>query len=111
MASGDDGERRARKYLLGEGLKHAESNYRCRQGEIDLIMRDGEHWVFVEVRLRADKRFGSAAESVTRRKQARVIKAAALYIQEKHIDAPCRFDVIAISGNELDWIPNAFQTE
>jgi putative endonuclease len=83
-------------------------------GELDLIMREGETWVFVEVRSRESMRFGGAAASITPTKQKR-IKHAALGFLQAHLKLrslnqmpPCRFDVVAIEGQELQWIPNAF---
>ena len=88
-------------------------NFRCRSGELDLIMRDGEQLVFVEVRSRRHARYGTPAESVTRTKQQRLLRTAALYLQRQRPDLPCRFDVVAIleSGGEpqVEWIRDAFQ--
>lgn len=110
---GDDAESQACDYLQQQGLTLVERNYRTRRGEIDLIMRHNTTLVFVEVRLRGSDRFGSAAESVTARKQRRIITAAQHYLQQQPNPPICRFDVLAISGKtdrSIDWIPNAFQT-
>jgi putative endonuclease len=106
---GDAKERLARAYLEHQGLIHVAHNVRCRQGEIDLVMRDGGTLVFVEVRYRRSERFGGASGSIDRRKQARLSAAAAYYLQRYPTRLPCRFDVIAIGdGDRVDWIRNAF---
>lgn len=115
-ARGDEAEQAALRYLAARGLKVVTRNFRCRRGEIDLVMLDGATHVFVEVRYRSGSRFGGAAESVDRRKQQRVIIAAQYYLQ-RHPQAargPCRFDVTAVSpapdgGWHIDWIQNAFE--
>lgn len=106
--SGHAAEDRACDYLTRQGLTLVERNFRCRGGEIDLIMRQSEALVFVEVRLRADSRYGGAAASVTPAKQARLIVAAQLFLQRYPNPPPCRFDVIAIDGERLSWVRNAF---
>jgi putative endonuclease len=99
----------ALEYLQRQGLSLVERNFRCKGGEIDLIMRDRQALVFVEVRKRADARHGGAAASVTARKQARLIIAAQVFLQ-RYRDLPaCRFDVIAIDGKELNWMKNAIE--
>ena len=102
----------ARDYLLRQGLIWKVSNYRSRMGEIDLIMQDGSHIVFVEVRARSSATFGDALESVTTTKQRKIIKAANYYLHchallEKY---PCRFDVVALQGQPpmIHWVQNAF---
>ncbi|MBK5930984.1 YraN family protein [Halochromatium salexigens] len=106
---GDTKERQARDYLEHQGLHHIASNVRCKRGELDLVMRDGDTLVFVEVRFRASGRFGGAAASIDSRKQARLSAAAAYYLQRHPIALPCRFDVVAIDGaGALTWIRHAF---
>lgn len=101
------------RHLLDHGLRLVTRNYRCRHGEIDLVMRDGPTIAFIEVRLRSRTDFGSGAESVDARKQARVLSSAEHYLQ-RHATllADCRFDVVSIlqSGDsfQLEWIRNAF---
>jgi putative endonuclease len=107
---GRAGEDRALAYLQGHGLILVERNFRCRQGEIDLVMRQGEALVFVEVRKRADRRFGGASASVNAAKQARISAAATFYLQRFAQPPVCRIDVVAIDGAELEWIPDAFGT-
>jgi putative endonuclease len=101
-------EQRAAEFLLRRGLKLVERNYRCRGGEIDLVMREGPVLVFVEVRARAASAFGGAAESITAAKQARLILAARHYLARHAIDAPCRFDALLLDAGEIEWIRNAF---
>ncbi len=108
---GADKERLAQTYLEAQGLLLVASNYRCRRGEIDLVMRDGQTLVFVEVRYRASERFGGAAASVGLAKQRRLQAAAGHFLQgHGHGNAlPCRFDVLAIgAGDRIDWIRDAF---
>lgn len=112
---GDEGEERALLYLQRQGLALVERNYRVARGpgargaEVDLIMRDGDGTlVFVEVRQRANGEHGGAAASVTRGKQRRCILGAKFYLQQLTVWPPCRFDVVAIDGDELTWLPAAF---
>ena len=106
-------EQLACEFLQARGLNLMERNYRCRLGELDLIMRDGSSVVFVEVRFRRNCRYGSPAETVNSAKQKRLIRTASLYLQSRRIDASCRFDVVAVVGEAPDttlrWIKNAFQ--
>ena len=74
ISAGFVAEKQACDYLMSQGLKWVESNYRCQLGEIDLIMRDKEYLVFVEVRARASRDFGGALESVGYRKQQKILK-------------------------------------
>jgi putative endonuclease len=111
-AIGDRQEQRAEHYLTRQGLKLLARNYRCRHGEIDLIMRDGDALVFIEVRYRKNARFGSAAASVTTGKQRRIIRTAQHYLQHHPSGADCRFDVLAMTGSEhLEWLKNAFESD
>ncbi len=109
-------ESSARAFLEREGLRFVEGNFRSRFGEIDLIMRDGDTIVFVEVRHRKSNRFGTAAETVDRRKQLKLIRTAQYYLRRhlRLVERPCRFDVVATSTQEgqIDrWIPHAFVVE
>ncbi len=114
LTAGQRAEDSALAYLQAQGLALVERNYRCRGGEIDLIMRDGSKIVFVEVRFRSDQRFGGALASVGTHKQARLIYAASHYLTAKRIDRPARFDVAAVSPDQgklaIQWIKDAFQT-
>lgn len=93
-----------------KGLKILEMNFRCRMGEIDLIARDGRYLVFVEVKYRSTGNQGGAVDAVGREKQRAISKVAAYYLLThcKSMDIPCRFDVIGIEGEEIQWIQNAF---
>jgi putative endonuclease len=105
--SGQHGEDRALDYLQRQGLALVARNFRCRRGEIDLIMQDGDALVFIEVRKRTPGRHGDAAASITPHKQARLLAAAEFYLQRFRLPPACRFDVVAIDGAALDWIRNA----
>ncbi|MCL2892789.1 YraN family protein [Brenneria tiliae] len=113
-ATGADYERQARRYLEGAGLTFAAANVTLRGGELDLIMRDRQTWVFVEVRYRRNADFGGAAASVTRQKQRRLLHAAAVWLAQRGASfdtVDCRFDVLAITGDRFTWIPNAFNAQ
>jgi putative endonuclease len=105
-------ENRALTYLQEQGLTHRESNFHSRHGEIDLIMQDGQTLVFVEVRYRRNKQFGGAAASIDRKKIGKIIKTGLSYLQQKKLDTACRFDVVAINGDDdINWIKRAFEME
>ena len=98
----------AAEHLRKLGYAILERNFRTRLGEIDIVARDGDSVVFVEVRSRADASFGSPQETVGFVKQRRIIKAAAFYAQSRGLDCPMRFDVIAIVAGRLEHITDAF---
>ncbi len=105
-------EKLAADFLQRNGLRLIESNFRCRMGEIDLILQDGGTLVFAEVRLRSNMRFGGAAASITAAKQAKISCAARIYLQQHRIDAPCRFDAVlldSLDAKRIEWIKNAFE--
>jgi putative endonuclease len=109
-SSGVAAEGLALKFLEGRGLALVERNFRCRMGEIDLIMQDGEFLVFVEVRLRGNSAFVSAGESINHRKQARIVAAANHYLAGKR-EVPCRFDCVLLDKLEpgaIEWVKSAF---
>lgn len=109
MTSGAQAELDAARYLQQCGLKPVAQNYRCRFGEIDLIMLDGKTLVFIEVRMRSSNYFGGAAASIDARKQNKLVHTAQHYLSTlKHIP-PCRFDAVLISppGN-FEHLKNAF---
>lgn len=111
--AGGAAEAAASRFLARQGLTLICSNYRCRRGEIDLVLRDGPSIVFVEVRLRTNPNFGSAAESIGPRKRARIIAAARHYLAGKP-DLPCRFDVVLLDRLEpprIEWIRDAFAAQ
>jgi len=112
---GDEGEDKALVYLQDQGLVLVERNYRVARGpsargaEVDLIMRDRDGTlVFVEVRARSGSDHGGAAATVSRSKQRKCIMGAQYYLMKLREWPPCRFDVIAIDGDALHWIPAAF---
>ncbi len=107
---GDDAERAAERYLITHGLSLVERNYRTRFGEIDLIMRDGDALVFIEVRLRKNDDFGGAAASIGTHKQRRIAAAAQQYIAALRNPPPCRFDAVLIMGTKIEWLKDAFGT-
>lgn len=109
QAIGAAAEDAALVYLSRQGLALVERNFRCRGGEIDLVMREGETLVFVEVRRRASARFGGAAASIDAGKRARLAIAAQTYLQRYRMPPACRFDVVAIDGDAVSWIRNAIE--
>lgn len=108
-AAGRAAEDAALEHLRGNGLTLVQRNYLSRCGEIDLVMRDGATLVFVEVRYRARKSHGSAAETVDYRKRAKLIATAQSYLQRSRWRHACRFDVVALSATGVDWIRDAFR--
>ncbi|WP_421620898.1 YraN family protein [Alkalilimnicola ehrlichii] len=110
LETGNRGERRALEHLTGQGLELLECNFRCRAGEIDLIMRDGEVVVFVEVRVRTHPGYGGALASITPAKQRRLARAAARWLQRHRLTqrAVCRFDVVTFDGEGPQWLRHAF---
>lgn len=112
---GNQAERLSEQLLLKSGMRLLARNYRCKQGELDLVMRDADTVVFVEVRYRRKNQWGDAVETVDWRKQKRLIAAAHHYLlTHPHLaDNSCRFDVVAAQGNPADpasyrWIREAF---
>jgi putative endonuclease len=104
QAQGRQWEQAALLYLKRRGLQAVEENFRCKGGEIDLIMRDGDTLVFVEVRQRADTEHGGAAASITPAKIRRLVRAGQFYLLRFPVTPPCRFDVIAIDGEQVEWL-------
>ncbi|WP_111497298.1 MULTISPECIES: YraN family protein [Marinobacter] len=111
---GQEAEEAAARYLTRKGLKVVTRNFHCRGGELDIVAWDAETLVFVEVRFRGNGSFENPMESVTPNKQQRVIRAASVYLQKQGLwQAPCRFDVIAITPGRwrrfrAQWIQHAF---
>lgn len=103
-------ERTALFYLEQKGYRIVETNFRCRAGEIDMIARDGEYLVFVEVKYRSTGRKGSSLEAVTPRKQAVIRKVAQYYLMVRRLgdSLPCRFDVVGIDEEEVTILKDAF---
>lgn len=104
VARGARAEDRALAHLLEQGLALVERNVRSRRGEIDLVMRDGDTLVFVEVRQRSAARFGGAAASIGPVKQARLWRAAQVFLMRHPSPPPCRFDAVCIDGDRLQWL-------
>jgi putative endonuclease len=104
--SGDAAEQQALLHLQAQGLQLLQRSFLCKGGEIDLIMRDDKHVVFVEVRQRSSKQFGGALASITPSKQKRLVHAAQVYLKDMKPLPACRFDVVAIEGEELIWLQN-----
>ncbi|MDA0679062.1 MAG: YraN family protein [Proteobacteria bacterium] len=109
-------EQIALKHLVANNLQLIEQNFHCRLGEIDLVLRDGESLVFVEVRYRKSNRFASAAHSVNKQKQAKIARTAAMYLARHPALSRCtvRFDVVAFDSADSDhgalqWIRDAFR--
>lgn len=103
-------EIKAEEYLLGNGYKILERNFRNRSGEIDLIAKKGGQIHFVEVKYRTTAMYGSPLEAVDFRKQNQVRKVAMYYLMKNKLSewTPCQFDVIAFEGEEMTHIENAF---
>lgn len=112
--SGRAAEALAREHLQRQGLRLLTQNWRCRGGELDLIMLDGDTLVFVEVRYRSHAAWGGALESIDARKRQRLILAAEQFLQRESRwrDRPCRFDVVALGpdGAAPNWLRNAFES-
>ncbi len=115
QAIGYEAEEKALTYLKQQGLKLVMQNYHCRLGEIDLIMKDSSHLVFIEVRLRANQAFGGGLASITYAKRQKIIKTTSHYllkykIQDQH---SIRFDVVSIDGKsgDLIWVKDAFSAD
>ena len=118
LASGRHAEDLALAALTAEGLRLMARNYRCPQGELDLVMIDGETLVMVEVRFRRERGFGGAAASVNTRKQQKLLHAAQHFLQQdaRYRRQPLRFDVVAVSETtdgktQTDWIKDAFRAD
>ncbi|MBK9521829.1 MAG: YraN family protein [Rhodocyclaceae bacterium] len=113
QAHGAAAEVLAAKFLVQQGLKVIQRNFRVRGGEIDLICRNGDTVIFVEVRLRSNRQFGGAAGSITAQKQRRLIIAARHWLLVNG-DAPCRFDCVLLDqldGASIEWLRGAFSAD
>ncbi len=111
LLKGSAAEQIAAAYLQQQGLALVARNYRCRFGEIDLIMTEDDTLVFVEVRMRASDAFGGAAASITATKQAKLLITARHYLSGLRREPVCRFDAVLITGTHhytIEWIRNAF---
>ena len=115
-AVGARAEQLACDYLRRQGLTTIARNFRCRLGEIDLTMHDGDCLVFVEVRYRSGKRLATASVTVDYHKQRKLIRTAAMFLARRpqHAASPVRFDVVAIDADArgeqtIEWIRDAFR--
>lgn len=111
MGDGSQAEADAESFLKNLGYSIIHRNFRCKLGEIDIIARDDATVVFVEVKSRASSSFGLAQEFVSVSKRRKLIKAAFIYIQQKRLDCPMRFDVVAFNSGAVEHIPGAFTTD
>ena len=117
LRAGQDAEHIASRWLRRRGLKQIANNYRCKAGEIDLVMLDGDCLVIVEVRYRRSHGYGGALNSVSAKKQQRIAAATMSYLQTyrqfKH--HALRFDILALTGNlnkpAIEWHQRAFNAE
>lgn len=99
------------EYLKTQGYEILEKNYRCRIGEIDLIAKEGETLVFVEVKYRRNDKMGDPKEAVDQKKQEKISMTASYYLMREcgRMDIPCRFDVAAVLGEQIEVVKNAFE--
>lgn len=113
IGTGQTGEDLAVCYLENQGYTIVERNYRKRIGEIDIIARDGEYLVFIEVKTRSNRRFGSPFDAVDFRKQQQISRVALAFMtQHRFGEVPVRFDVIGVHLEEspkVELIKNAFE--
>jgi putative endonuclease len=110
QASGGAAEEAAARFLARRGVENLARNYRTRLGEIDLVAREGATLLFVEVRLRRDARYGGAAASIDGRKRMRIERAARQYLARLGREPACRFDVVTLDGDNVEWLRGAFET-
>jgi putative endonuclease len=109
QAAGGAAEDAAARFLTDRGLEIVGRNFRTRLGEIDLVARDGPVLVFIEVRMRSSAHFGGGAESVSPRKQARIVAASRQYLARLRQEPPCRFDVVTLDTGTPVWLRGAFE--
>jgi len=105
----------AKQYLIQQGLVFIDQNVHCRQGEIDLVMQDGQTFIFVEVKYRKNNHFGGAISAISQSKQNKIKHCVAFFLHKANLNeynTPCRFDVIALDGDinkpQVTWLKNAF---
>lgn len=109
QVQGQAGEDAALAHLSRHGLTLVTRNFRCKAGEIDLIMREQGSLIFVEVRKRARGDYGGAAASITPAKQRRLLRTAQFFLLRYKTLPACRFDVVAIDGERISWLKNAIE--
>jgi len=115
-ARGARAELHACRFLQAQGLQVVQRNYRCRWGEIDLVMRQGSTLVFVEVRYRSGASHGGALASIDHRKRRRLLRTAEHFLQARAPQAAARFDVVALQrepggGVDIQWLRDAFAAD
>ncbi len=113
LLKGKEGEDLAVKYLKRAGFRIVERNFRCRQGEIDIIAKDGNTLVFLEVKTRTSASYGNPEAAVDHAKQKKISLVSLQYLQSKNIvDFPVRYDVVAVemssAGHHIQLIKDAF---
>ena len=98
------------EYLEQNHVEIVERNYRCRSGEVDIIAKDEDYLVFIEVKYRSSLKYGSALEAVDKRKRAQICKVFNVYRMQKRLpyQVKVRFDVIGVDNEKISWIKNAF---
>lgn len=104
---GQRAESRAKDYLQQQGLTFVEQNYHCRRGEIDLIMRDGSEYVFVEVKYRKNSSHGQALEQFTQQKRQKVVLTVQYFLQQQGLNpsiVPHRIDLLSIDNQRINWL-------
>lgn len=107
---GQWGEEEAARFLERNDVRIVDSHYVQKWGELDLIGKDGETWVFIEVKTRTSRYQPSALDAVTPRKRQRMIRAAMSYMKWKRLEGcPMRFDLILIEAGHIEWLPDAFE--
>ncbi|MBA3392027.1 MAG: YraN family protein [Deltaproteobacteria bacterium] len=110
LQAGAHAESLATRVLLDRGYRIVERNYRIKAGELDVVARDGDILVFVEVRSRADGNHGEASEMVHRGKRRQVSRVAAHYLEARQPQfEECRFDVVAITGDRVELFQDAWR--
>ena len=106
---GSEGEYVVHDYLIGQGYRVLDMNYRRGPGEIDVIARKGDTVAFVEVKRRGSNRYGRPTEAVTPQKRQRIVRTAQLYLHEKHLeDVSARFDIVELTPGQINHIEGAF---
>lgn len=107
---GSQWEQKAKEYLLSEGFIIVHQNFLCKSGEIDIIAKEDNYLVFIEVKYRTSIKMGYPEEAIHLRKRLSIVKTARYYMLINGIteNIPCRFDVVVILGNKINLIRNAF---
>lgn len=108
---GEQAEALAAAFVEERGLHIVARNYRCRHGELDLVARDGDTLVFIEVRRRTGNSFGGAAASINAAKRQKLLKAARHYLAELSAPPACRFDAVLLTGEppRIEWLHNVIE--